>query len=69
MSIKDILPVRGEGTIRRETIRQVVTLQWDEFEVCHPIIREVSSWLGLKKKALLIHRTAEGEWDIKQVSL
>lgn len=69
MSIKDILPVRGQGSIKRETIRQIVTLQRDEFEVCHPIIREVSSWLGLKKKALLVHRTAEGEWDIKQVPL
>lgn len=71
MNIKDILPVviRGKGQVTRETIRQVITIQRDEFTICHPVIREVASWLGLKKKALLVHRTADGKWDVKQVPL
>jgi hypothetical protein len=61
------ISIRGVG--ERKTTREVVTLQRDEFHVCQPIIREVSAWFGLKKKALLVHRTAEGKWDIKQVKI
>lgn len=69
MSIKDALPIRAQGNVEHRSIRQLVTLQRDEFQVCHPLIREVATWLGLKKKVLLVHRTTEGRWDIKKVDL
>lgn len=62
-------PVHAEASVRRisETRRLVVRMEKGEFEVCQPIEREKSEWMGLRKKRLLIHRTSDGEWDIRVV--
>jgi hypothetical protein len=49
---------------KREDKHQLITLQKNEFEICQPITREVSSWFGIKKKLVMAHRTAEGSWNI-----
>ena len=71
MTLKGTLPVsvHGTGSVERKTTRQIVTLQHDNFHICQPLIREISAWFGIKKKVLLVHRTAEGRWDIKQVEV
>ena len=56
---------RGELAHRTENKRVVLRLEHGEFEVCQPIEREKSEWLGLRKRRLLIHRTSDGEWDVK----
>jgi hypothetical protein len=69
VTLKDIVPFHLRGAIERKNTRQILTIQSDEFTICRPIIREVSTWLGLKRKALLVHRTSEGKWDVKKVDL
>lgn len=60
------LAATAEAALRRETKHAVLTLQHDQFEVCKPLIREMG-WI--RKKVLLVHRTAEGKWDIKKVTI
>ena len=59
--------LRGEAVYRNEIKRVFLRLERGEFEVCQPIEREKSEWLGLRKRRLLIHRTADGEWDVTVV--
>jgi hypothetical protein len=47
------------------TRRQITVLQKNEFKVCQPVTREVSEWLGFKKKLFAIHLKNDDEWNIR----
>lgn len=57
----------ANASVRRETKRLVFREERDRFEVCQPIVREKSEWLGLRKKFIYAHRTTADRWDIRIV--
>ena len=57
----------AKASVRRETKRIVFREERDRFEVCQPIVREKSEWLGLRKKLIYTHRTSADRWDIRIV--
>ena len=63
------LPVsaRAEASFRQETKKLVFREERDRFEVCQPIVREKSEWMGLRKKTIFAHRTSDDRWDIRIV--
>lgn len=63
------LPVNlgANASVRRETKRLIFRQERDRFEVCQPIVREKSEWLGLRKKLIYTHRTSADRWDIRIV--
>lgn len=63
------LPVSigAEASFRQENRKLVFREERDRFEVCQPIVREKSEWLGLRKKVIFAHRTSDDRWDIRIV--
>ena len=59
--------IGAEASFRQETKKLVFREERDRFEVCQPIVREKSEWLGLRKKTIFAHRTREDKWDIRIV--
>lgn len=57
----------ANASVRRETKRLVFREERDRFDVCQPIVREKSEWLGLRKKLIYTHRTSADRWDIRIV--
>ncbi len=58
--IKVDSPVKIEASTRRI----IETLEHNNFPVCQSIYREKSEWFGLKKKAIVVHRTTEHGFEI-----
>jgi len=63
------LPINLEAgvTFRHETKKLILRIERDEFKVCEPIRIEKSGWFNLRRKVVLVHRTADGKWDIATV--
>lgn len=59
------LPKKWPLNFSNVTKRQLAILQKNEFKICQPAYREVSEYLGFKKKVLLIHLTDDGKWNVK----
>ena len=59
--------IQAEASIKHETKKLIFHEIRNEFEVCQPIVREKSEWLGLRRKTIFAHRTADDKWDIRIV--
>lgn len=59
--------IGAKASASYETKRLIFREERDRFEVCQPIVREKSEWLGLRKKLIFVHRTSNDEWDIRIV--
>jgi hypothetical protein len=65
--MSDDLPdikVQSPLKISNSTRRTIETLEHNNFPICQSIYREKSEWFGLKKKAIIVHRTTEHGFDI-----
>lgn len=67
MDVKFPVNLGAKASVRRETKRLIFRQERDTFEVCQPIVREKSEWLGLRKKLIYTHRTSADRWDIRIV--
>lgn len=59
--------IGAKASASYETKKLVFREERDRFEVCQPIVREKSEWLGLRKKTIFAHRTSGDRWDIRIV--
>lgn len=60
-------PKKWPITIGNVSKRQLTIIQKNEFKICQPVTREISEYLGFKKKTILIHLKADGEWNWKVI--
>ena len=67
LSAKAEASLLGEASFRPVTKKMVFREERDRFEVCQPIVREKSEWMGLRKKTIFAHRTGDDRWDIRIV--
>lgn len=62
----DLPDIKVESPVKIEasTRRTVEILEHNNFPICQSIYREKSEWFGLKKKAIIVHRTNENGFEI-----